>query len=1590
VGSQDAPVTAYISFLSRIALVFAVGMLAAFLARGVSPASPADVSINSGADMSQTQFAWERMGGPPGGWLNAVAAHPTVGGLVYASTLKHLYRSYDGGQTWEPIADLAASQLVTTPDNPDWVYAIVDLEVHRSIDRGDTWSQLPFHDGWRPVARISVAPGYPEVIFAGTNPNPEPDERRPATVLRSTNGGLTWSDLQPSIPESEGGVQALAAVSDQEVWFGSGQGLVSDQRGRLYHTAGGGENWTVMGLGTTYPEQPRTIAVDPDDPQTVYVGWQNALNQGFTDERYFIKSSDGGQSWTDLWLPSTDTHVGVVAVSPHDSGFVIAGTGGHLMISADSGATWRQTDYAPYQFLRLFDHHSLAFDAVDPNTFFTAQSVGLLKTADRGHTWSLLRSGVAEVTTNLIAVHPSNPARIYAGSTQGEGIYTSGDYGCTWQWLDPNGITHPWVDDLAIDPSDPSTLWIATDVGQLFRTTDAGATIERWHPEFTFNSIYALTAHPSDADVLWAHVRGFGLFRYVDGWWQYLTGSPDYSYSIAVDPADSNRIYSGRLRKLSEQSADVMRTTDGGEHWESVLDVPRAEGFTSVALDPLDPDVLYAGMAGEPGVGGAVYRSTNGGNSWARLADPFDFTTVHAMASHPTDPDVAYAGVWGGHTWRTTDGGSTWTKFDSPAAFSAVVIAVDPTNPDVIYLADRTQPVVHRSIDGGQTWSDYAQADPTQHFRTMAMALDPSDPETLYFSAQRRFTPPDTPAGIRGSLYRVRNGAVTDITGDLNLAVLDLVVDPNDSQRLYAVTHTRHVLRSTDGASTWTQIDGDLPEIGFFDMTLHLTDPNTLYLAAGAAVRPDLTVPITDANVVHAVYKTSDAGSHWVNTTDGLGIAAVKAVTLHPSNPEVVYAAAENGVWLSTDGGGSRANQTGLPFTDAATLTIYSDRLYVGTHGAGVFRATINPDYSLDWESEGHLHAYIRHVQITPHPTQQNILLASAYPGGVFKSADGGATWHEANFALPSFLVSDPLIQGYYALTFAPSNPDRIYLGLYSRGIYRSDDGANTWRPYFGAGLEMFGARVAALLVDPTDEDRVWVASEDGIWRTDDGGIQWFHEAIDGPSTDVRVLARAADGALYAGTRGYDVLTRDPSGRWQPTTPPVSEKGVYWPAWDRPLYQYTSILIDPDDPQRMWIGTFPMGMFKSTDGGETWVERNAGFGNDGVLYLTRHPSQSDVLYAGTYNGVSRSTDGGETWQLWNEGIPLEHWVYHIAFDPGDADVMYAVTRNGSNRGHGEEGNHGGVFKSTDGGETWTAVMNGLDPGQEYFAILVDPNDPQVLYLETQHEGVLRSEDRGASWSPINEGLVEVQTGAWGSAGAVTASMRMDSRGSIIYLGTNADGVYRLLLQPLLPVAIDLQQGWNLISLPLIPNDPDPAVALASIEDELSSAWAYDASRVGSTAHSAAQGSPWLSYDPDLPPSLNTLTAIDETMGIWLKMSEAATLTVTGEQPMSTEISIYEGWNSIGYPSSEARPVVDVLAGFPYNSVWAYNSSSAVNPWGSFDPDIQPALNDLQEFTPERGYALNAAQAGVLVISGGLAVFPVSDIRNVCKQFLTDN
>lgn len=197
------------------------------------------------------------------------------------------------------------------------------------------------------------------------------------------------------------------------------------------------------------------------------------------------------------------------------------------------------------------------------------------------------------------------------------------------------------------------------------------------------------------------------------------------------------------------------------------------------------------------------------------------------------------------------------------------------------------------------------------------------------------------------------------------------------------------------------------------------------------------------------------------------------------------------------------------------------------------------------------------------------------------------------------------------------------------------------------------------------------MASEEGVFITKDGGETWRPLNRGLPSLDIRSIILNSNGELFAGTKGYGIYRWD-KDTWNGLNA-FGNFGVIWPLWDdRPLYQYTSVLIHPKNPNLVMMGTFPQGIYISRDGGKSWKESNIGWTLDGVFRLVSHPENPDIVYAGTYNAISISYDFGAHWQMPDKGWPGEQWVFSIDFDHDDPSIMYACSKNGANEGTGEE------------------------------------------------------------------------------------------------------------------------------------------------------------------------------------------------------------------------------------------------------------------------------------------------------------------------------
>jgi photosystem II stability/assembly factor-like uncharacterized protein len=1334
----------------------------------LTPAPPTSTPLPTWPDR------WEPTGGPYGGLIQAVAVHPTQPNILYsAGAGGAIFRSTDGGETWSPgerlaPADCLFSSLVIDAANDGTLYAANTCAgIFITSDAGATWTH----------ASASIAGGVTLLIQSPHAPGLLLASDHAGQVYRSQDGALTWEPIGAGLPGQI--IHSLAASAPDIYWATT----TNEQGDTLYRFTGGA--WSPVSLGQPSGTDATSILVDSEDPTLLFVGLQAAQNAGLPpDAALLLRSTDAGISWSPLPVPpggpGAVLNDRVVLLGQAQAvGLLYVATSAELLSSSDAGDTWTHVEL-PFA---TSDLRQIVADPADNDVLYLPlHGGGIAQSQDGGRSWRALEVGLSNTDIALLAPHPSEAGTLYAASASGDGTFKSTSYGDAWTRLDAGHLARSPASDLIVDPGHPDTLYQAMHDAGVLRSDDGGASWSSAWSDFRFSSIYALVAASSISTTLYANQSGFGLFRSDDSGntWSFLSGPGTGTTSaLAVHPDDADFILSGDSRKPFETSAGLGRSKDGGRSWDSPLQVPDAVGITSVAFDPrvepyfprgeqpADPTRLYAASVGSRGI---FWYSNDAGDSWKVLNDDLNFIVVHTLVIPPHQTAVAYASLWGAGNWRTDDGGQSWHRLPGDPAASAAAIALDPSNHNLLYIADATTPHLYRSTDAGNAWELLFDAG-TDFDRLLALALAPSDPTILYVSASSVSTAPGA-----GAVFRVTTDApfgenATDVTGGLPGTPSSLAVHRLDPQRIFAATNSDGVWKTMDGGISWRQVKSGLPGIGFFQVVVDPVLPQTLFLIGGYDLRPEESAP-TDPNEMHGIWKSTDDGNTWGRVggaTFGRVSGPIRAIAFHPEDERVMYAAGEGGIYLSPDSGETWTSINGrLPPFPMRTVATDGQTLFAGSAGAGLFSGTIHPlIHTADWVPKSRLAAPIDHLQLTLHPDDPQVLYVSAYPGGIFKTIDGGTTWRARDFGLPSFAVADPSRQGYYALAIAHGDPEVLYLGLYAQGVYRSADGAGTWRPVTGQQGALEAAGVQALLVHPTDPNTVYVATENGVWRTTDGGQNWepFNSGLP-PSADVRTLALGNDGQLYAGTRGYGIYTFDALHQTGDDT--WRQLPALDPSGHPALSQRTSMLVHPTDPNTLYAGT-PAGLFKTTDGGLTWREQNVGLGNVGILTLAFHPADQQTLYAGTTAGVARSVDAGATWHPWDAGWPPQQQVLSITSDPTNPDLLYACSSHGAGMG-------GTVMKSTDGGANWLEITTGLDADQTFLQILVDRFNPQLLYLATAADGVYISHDAGATWTSWNQGLWNRVAG--GGEAAVAAVLQPSANGRLLYYGTSGSGVWR--------------------------------------------------------------------------------------------------------------------------------------------------------------------------------------------------------------------
>ena len=605
-------------------------------------------------------------GGPFGGVVEDLAFDPTDGAIVHAATRNGVFRSDDGGISWQRrsagLTDLFAVALAVHPTRPNVIWVGTNGGLFKSTDEGLHWDLSALIES----SSVDIAESRPSQIFSDGH--------------RSFDGGRSWERY----------------TSDQVFGVAIDPGdpdivLMSSTEG-TFRSLDAGDTWVEVAMGDL-PSGTSTFVFDRADSQIVY-----ALNQ------LVYRSLDGGLSFDPI--PSQPAgEVYSLALSAADPGSLyvagLTGQDAYVARSMDGGDTWNPTaSVLGSPFVRATDQDP---EHVVVGTF----GHGVFTSVDGGATWTNTNQGLAATTLTAISVDPGNGRRALAVDNFSLFETTNGSA----SWVDRTGL----IGDPARPDSEVFPMAVALDAAgtalvarlpsvpndptfQPLLKSDDGI---NWTPTGDLpggSIIDQLIGDPSTPDLFLAAVRDGGfpvetgqIYRSSDGGavWEPLGPS-------TLPPVAFGRIGGGHVVvQVSDQAVSKMFTSDDdGSSWTRVTQPP--EIIEALVFDG-SPQRIIAGSQ----VSSSVFLSNDGGDDWTRawIDHSNRASNVTSLAIDRDDPSVVYAGTDRGGLWFSTDRGLTWSQHvETGPLFS--VGALGPTVDSGI-TNDVAQPV-YVGVDAGK------------------------------------------------------------------------------------------------------------------------------------------------------------------------------------------------------------------------------------------------------------------------------------------------------------------------------------------------------------------------------------------------------------------------------------------------------------------------------------------------------------------------------------------------------------------------------------------------------------------------------------------------------------------------------------------------------------------------------------------------------------------------------------------------------------------------------------------------------------------------------------------------------------------------
>ena len=655
-----------------------------------------------------------------------------------------------------------------------------------------------------------------------------------------------------------------------------------------------------------------SVAVDPSSPNIIYAA---------SDLSGPYKSTDFGNGWTSIrtGLKSEgDWDASAIAINPKNHNQIYLGSGqaygkyngdyGGLFRSNDGGNTWdlisRKLKFSGHGDVRQTGDGLILFDKNNNSIMYGATIFdGIFKSIDNGNNWSykalsgLCLTGMAMNNNGTIFV-----SALSRGSNSG-GIYKSQDGGDTWITLSSlstkklvvNGNTiYAAVPGVGIYKSiDGGTSWIVKNNGISASSINSlsGLVMDQSNPNILYtvsntwtNQLQSLYKTTNGGDS-WINVPAGKPYVTVNKLW---TSSGSWfssgSYSLTIDPTNSNRIY------LAD-SYTVWKSNDGGTTWST-----NAQGLETTVTDvikshPLIPGLVIIGSRDVTGViskdGGTTTRSLwdwrtgniSDSNIWGVDYVNKDVNILNATIYVSTGNDILNIG----NLWKSSDGGSTWhTLPNLPSPGQKKALAIDQKNPNIIYISANNNNI-YKSTDYGNSWRHLTNGLPSSNSDFKKIVIDPTNTNILYALDTKNGVYKSTDGG--SSWLQSNKGFSSDLGTNNNFNCL--AIDPNHTNILYGGGQYAGLYKSIDSAGNWKTV-----LTNFSCGAVFVSPINSAVYAGGMAE--------WWFNSQTGLYASYNEGNNWSSIGDlvnNIPLPYIKSIEEDPFSPGTLY--------IGTEGGGN-------------------------------------------------------------------------------------------------------------------------------------------------------------------------------------------------------------------------------------------------------------------------------------------------------------------------------------------------------------------------------------------------------------------------------------------------------------------------------------------------------------------------------------------------------------------------------------------------------------------------------------------------------------------------------------------------------------